>query len=190
MFLGVPRIWEKLHSAISIKMQEAGALQRQLYQRAMAACEPFAHKAPAQRSFAEKLTYAAAYWLVFRALQNFIGLRRARIALTGAAPISPLILRYFRTLGVPLVEVYGMTESSGMVLGQRTDAIRWGTVGEPTKGVERAWPTGRAAGARRRGVPGLLQEPRGHRGHHRRRLAAHRRRGAARRTASCASSTA
>jgi long-chain acyl-CoA synthetase len=136
MFLGVPRIWEKLHSAISIKMQEAGALQRQLYQRAMAACEPFAHKAPAQRSFAEKLTYAAAYWLVFRALQNFIGLRRARIALTGAAPISPLILRYFRTLGLPLVEVYGMTESSGMVLGQRTDAIRWGTVGEPTKGVE------------------------------------------------------
>jgi long-chain acyl-CoA synthetase len=132
----VPRIWEKLHSAISIKMQEAGALQRQLYQRAMAACEPFAHKAPAQRSFAEKLTYAAAYWLVFRALQNFIGLRRARIALTGAAPISPLILRYFRTLGLPLVEVYGMTESSGMVLGQRTDAIRWGTVGEPTKGVE------------------------------------------------------
>jgi long-chain acyl-CoA synthetase len=136
MFLGVPRIWEKLHSAISIKMQEAGALQRRLYQRAMAACEPFAHKAPAQRSAAEKLTYAFWYWLVFRALQNFIGLRRARIALTGAAPISPLILRYFRTLGLPLVEVYGLTESSGMVLGQRPDAIRWGTVGEPTRGVQ------------------------------------------------------
>jgi long-chain acyl-CoA synthetase len=136
MFLGVPRIWEKLHSAISIKMQEAGALQRRLYQRAMAACEPFAHKSPAQRSMAEKFTYGLWYWLVFRALQNFIGLRRARIALTGAAPISPLIVRYFRTLGLPLVEVYGMTESSGMVLGQRNDAIRWGTVGEPTKGVE------------------------------------------------------
>jgi long-chain acyl-CoA synthetase len=136
MFLGVPRIWEKLHSAISIKMQEAGALQRRLYRQALAACEPFAHKAPAQRSLAERLTYTLWYWLVLRALQNFIGLRRARIALTGAAPISPLILRYFRTLGLPLVEVYGMTESSGMVLGQRPDAIRWGTVGEPTQGVE------------------------------------------------------
>ncbi|KQT07586.1 AMP-dependent synthetase/ligase [Ramlibacter sp. Leaf400] len=136
MFLGVPRIWEKLHSSISIKMQETGAWRRWLYARAMAACEPFAHKSAAQRSVGERLRFALWYALVFRALQNFIGLRRVKVALTGAAPISPLILRYFRTLGVPLVEVYGMTESSGMVLGQRRDDIRWGTVGAPTVGVE------------------------------------------------------
>ncbi|MFD0667227.1 AMP-dependent synthetase/ligase [Ramlibacter sp. MAHUQ-53] len=136
MFLGVPRIWEKLHSAISIKMQETGRWRRWLYERAMAACEPFAHKAAAQRTPREALVFAAAYWLVFRALQNFIGLREVRIALTGAAPISPQILRYFRTLGVPLVEVYGMTESSGMVLGQRPDDIVFGTVGVPTQGVQ------------------------------------------------------
>jgi long-chain acyl-CoA synthetase len=136
MFLGVPRIWEKLHSAISIKMQETGAWRRWLYQRAIAACEPFAHKAPAQRSLAERAVFAWWYWLVLRALQNFVGLRRARVVLTGAAPISPLILRYFRTLGLPLIEVYGMTESSGMVLGQHPDDIRWGTVGAPTLGVQ------------------------------------------------------
>ena len=136
MFLGVPRIWEKLHSAISIKMQETGALRRRLYDRALAACAPFAHKAAGQRSVRERLTFALWYLLVFRALQNFIGLRRARVALTGAAPISPLILQYFRTIGVPLVEVYGMTESSGMILGQRLHDIRWGTVGQPTVGVE------------------------------------------------------
>jgi long-chain acyl-CoA synthetase len=136
MFLGVPRIWEKLHSAISIKMQETGAWRRWLYEKAMAACGPFAHKSASQRSLGERLTFGVWYLLVFRALQNFIGLRRARVALTGAAPISPLILRYFRTLGVPLIEVYGMTESSGMVLGQRRDDIRWGTVGQPTVGVE------------------------------------------------------
>jgi long-chain acyl-CoA synthetase len=136
MFLGVPRIWEKLHSAISIKMQETGAWRRWLYQNALAACEPFAHKSASQRRLGERLTFGLWYWLVFRALQNFIGLRRARVALTGAAPISPLILRYFRTLGVPLIEVYGMTESSGMVLGQKLDDIRWGTVGEPTIGLE------------------------------------------------------
>ncbi|HEX2011321.1 MAG TPA: AMP-binding protein [Roseateles sp.] len=136
MFLGVPRIWEKLHSAISIKLQEAGALQRALFGWACAACAPFAEKAPAQRSWRERLVFGLAYLLVFRALQNFIGLRRARIALTGAAPIPPAIVRFFRTLGVPLIEVYGLTESSGMVTGQHPERVKIGTVGELTLGVE------------------------------------------------------
>ena len=136
LFLGVPRIWEKLHSAISIKMQETGAWRRRLYERALSACAPFAHKAAAQRSLSERAVYAFYYWTVLRALQNFIGLREVRVALTGAAPISPVILRYFRTLGVPLIEVYGMTETSGMVLGQRLDAISFGSVGTPTLGVQ------------------------------------------------------
>jgi long-chain acyl-CoA synthetase len=136
MFLGVPRIWEKLHSAISIKMQEAGALQRALYGWAMRSCAPFAEKAASQRSLGEQLRFGLAYLLVFRALQNFIGLRKARVALTGAAPIPPAVVLFFRTLGVPLVEVYGLTESSGMVAGQHPERVRAGTVGELTLGVE------------------------------------------------------
>ncbi|WP_295641678.1 AMP-binding protein [uncultured Methylibium sp.] len=136
MFLGVPRIWEKLHSAISIKMTETGHLRRWLYARALAACTPFAFKAAPQRSLQEKLVFGFWYLLVLRALQNFIGLRRARVALTGAAPISEAIVQYFRVLGVPLVEVYGMTETSGMVLGQDPAAIVPATVGTPTLGVE------------------------------------------------------
>ena len=92
LFLGVPRIWEKLHSAIHIKMQESGPLSAVLIERAFAACEPFAHEPAPQRTSRERLTFALCYWLVFRALQNFIGLRRARIALTGAAPIPPSIV--------------------------------------------------------------------------------------------------
>ena len=136
MFLGVPRIWEKLHSAVSVKMQETGAWRRAVYERGLRACRPFAHKAAHQRSLSERLTFGLYYLLLFRALQNFIGLRRARVALTGAAPISPAIVEYFRTLGVPLIEVYGMTETSGMVLGQQPDAVQLGTVGVPTLGVE------------------------------------------------------
>lgn len=105
LFLGVPRIWEKLHAAITIKMQESHAPMQALYRRALAACEPFAHKSSGDRSLRERLVYGFWYWLVLRALLNFIGLRRARVALTGAAPISPNVIRYFRTLGVPLVEV-------------------------------------------------------------------------------------
>jgi len=142
IFLGVPRIWEKLHASISIKMQEAGRLQQWLYRQALARCAPFLERSPAQYSVGERLTHALWYWLVLRALQNFIGLRRARVAMTGAAPIPPDVVRYFRNLGVPLLEVYGLTESAGMIFGQHPDRVKVGTVGEPILGVD--WKMGDA----------------------------------------------
>ena len=135
-FLGVPRIWEKLHSAIYIKMQETGRLRQWLFNRAMSACEPMATKPKATWSLGEQLTYRLFYWLVFRALQNFIGLRRCTIALTGAAPISTGIVQFFRTLGVPLVEVYGQTESTGVATAQRLDTVCLGTIGTAVAGLE------------------------------------------------------
>ena len=136
MFLGVPRIWEKLHAAIHIKLQETGGLRRALFHKAYTACKPLAEKPRSDWSVGDKLTYAASYWLVFRALQNFIGLRNAHVALTGAAPIPPDVVRFFRVLGVPLIEVYGLTESTGMVTGHQLDHVVVGTVGVPTLGVE------------------------------------------------------
>ena len=136
MFLGVPRIWEKLHAAIHIKLQETGGLRRALFHKAYNACKPLAEKPRSAWSAADKLTFAASYWLVFRALQNFIGLRNAHVALTGAAPIPPDVVRFFRVLGVPLIEVYGLTESTGMVTGHRLGHVVVGTVGVPTLGVE------------------------------------------------------
>ncbi|WP_252511241.1 AMP-dependent synthetase/ligase [Phreatobacter aquaticus] len=135
-FLGVPRIWEKMHSGIRVKMMEARPLQQWLYKTAFAACEPFAAKAPSQWTLTERLTYWASYLAVFRALKNAIGLTHCRVAFTGAAPISPEVIRFFRTLGVPLVEIYGMTETSGGILGQTPDDVIVGTVGKPMKGTE------------------------------------------------------
>lgn len=143
LFLGVPRIWEKLHAAITIKIQESYAPMRAIYHKALSACEPFAHKSARQRNLRERVVYGFWYWLVLRALLNFIGLRKTKVALTGAAPISPNVIRYFRTLGVPLIEVYGLTESTGMILGQALHDVRWGSVGTPTTGVEcRRWENG------------------------------------------------
>ena len=136
MFLGVPRIWEKLHSSIHIRMLETGGLRRRLFEWAYAACEPFAEKPRHRRSLADRLRYGVSYLLVFRALQNYIGLRRAQVAMTGAAPISPRIVRFFRTIGVPLVEVYGATETSGVALGQKPDRLDPGSVGTPIFNVE------------------------------------------------------
>ena len=136
MFLGVPRIWEKMHAAISIKLQETGGLRRRFFHTAYNACKPLAEKPRGTWSTKDKLVFAASYWAVFRALQNFIGLRDAHVALTGAAPIPPDVVRFFRVLGVPLIEVYGLTESTGMVTGHRLGHVVVGTVGVPTDGVQ------------------------------------------------------
>ena len=136
IFLGVPRIWEKLHSAIYIKLVEAGGLRKQLFDRGFAACEDFAQKSRRHWSFSQRLTFQFYYWLIFRALQNYIGLRHVEIAMTGAAPVPAKIVRFFRTIGVPLVEVYGATETSGMATGQTLDDLVPLCVGTAINGLE------------------------------------------------------
>jgi long-chain acyl-CoA synthetase len=124
-------------------MQEAGGLRRRLYRSAIAVCEPLAAKPHRSRTLTERILFFGCYWLIFRSLQNFVGLRKVKVAMTGAASIPPPVVTFFRTLGVPLVEVYGLTESTGMITGQRLDRVRPGTVGEPTLGVEaRIAPSG------------------------------------------------
>jgi long-chain acyl-CoA synthetase len=134
LFLGVPRIWEKMHSAIHIKTLESTKFNQWLVAKAFAACEPFALRGP--RGLGEKLTYWFYYWLVFRALQNYVGLRKADVCVTGAAPIPPKVFQFFRTMGLPLIEVYGQTESSGGVTGHPIDKVQIGTVGAPNVGAE------------------------------------------------------
>jgi long-chain acyl-CoA synthetase len=136
LFLGVPRIWEKLHASIEIKVRETGGLRRRLYERALAATLPFADVPPGRRTPAQRLTHGLWWWLVLRALTNFIGLRRCRLALSGAAPIAPDMLRFFRGLGVPIREGFGMTETSGVAAVQRSAASPVGTVGSAIPGVE------------------------------------------------------
>jgi long-chain acyl-CoA synthetase len=164
MFLGVPRIWEKLHAAIHIKMHESGPLRRRLFDSALRACTPFAEKAASQRSLGERITYAFYYWLILRALQNFIGLREAKVALTGAASIPPAIIQFFRTLAC--------TPGRGLRPHRihRHDhrpAPRAGQTGHGRRTHPRrrapALGTGRTAGSRRHDLLRLLQESRGRR---------------------------
>ncbi len=135
-FLGVPRIWEKLHAAITIKMIEAGGARRWLFDRAFRHVAPDALTPPARRPLGRRLVFGLWYLVILRALQNAIGLGRARLCLTGAAPIAPGIVAFFRTLGLPFIEVYGLTESTGMITGQRLDHLVPGSVGPPIEGAE------------------------------------------------------
>lgn len=74
--------------------------------------------------------------LVLRNLRRMLGLDRLRRGGTGAAPISPELLRWYWSIGVPLIEGYGMTENAGLTAANRVLSHRPGTVGQAVPGVE------------------------------------------------------
>jgi long-chain acyl-CoA synthetase len=138
VFLGVPRIWEKLQASVIVKMQEASRWRRALFERALAHGRRCAEARLAGRALsplARALRFVA-WVLVLRALQNFVGLRKARLTFTAAAAISPEVLRFFHAIGIPVREGYGMTECTGFSFVQREGEVRLGTVGRAIPGVE------------------------------------------------------
>ena len=136
-FASVPRIWEKLASTIELRMADSTWLKRSLYRLAVAVGRRWvaardAGPVPASLRAARFVTS----WLVFEPLKRRIGFDRARLAFSGAAPASPELFGYFQALGIPLVEGYGMTESTGVIAVNRPDRPLVGTVGEPLPGIE------------------------------------------------------
>ena len=83
-----------------------------------------------------RLMQRAADLLVLNNIKVLLGLDRVRIGLTGAAPISPDLISWFRALGVPLYEAFGQTENVAFACGNHRGQVRLGTVGKPPSGVE------------------------------------------------------
>ena len=77
------------------------------------------------------LLYGAGQVLVFRAMKERLGLRRCRHAVSGAAPIAPEVLEFFIGIGVPVFELYGMTENVAVATCNFAGRMKLGTVGEP-----------------------------------------------------------
>ncbi len=136
IFFGVPRIWEKFHASIQTKLREAGGPRLWLYQNAMKSLDSISTKSRKQWTVLDRVRWAFWYVLILRALLNYVGLRSCRIAISSGAPIAPGILKFFRVLGVPIREAYGLTEASGATTMQPSDASPVGTVGLPYPGVE------------------------------------------------------
>lgn len=131
-FLAVPRIWEKFYSAITIALKDATPFQQWVYRRAIDVgfrvtdCRIEGGQPPLSLRIANRL----AYWVVFRNIRRMIGLDRCRIAFTGAAPISPDLIRWYLALGIDMHEVYGQTENCGVATLMPADRIKLGTVGK------------------------------------------------------------
>ncbi len=139
ILFGVPRIYEKIVAGVTIRMASASPLKRLSYRLWMGIADGIADtlvRTGGRHTFSTRLRYAIGWLFLYRALRDRLGLRRVRYAASGAAPIAPDVLRFFMGLGVPMHEVYGMTENSAVSTANRPGHIRLGTVGEPYEGVK------------------------------------------------------
>jgi long-chain acyl-CoA synthetase len=139
-FLGVPRIWEKMQQSILFRLRDATPLQRRIYERAMALGRPIAERALAaggrRIGWRDRILFRLLWLACFRSLQRFLGLDRVRACYCGGASVSPEVLLFFRTLGIPIYQIYGMTESAGVSHLQRPGSTRSGCAGRPIDGLE------------------------------------------------------
>ena len=134
LFFAVPRIWERLHALVTIKSNDATLFKRIFLRFAMALARVIGHQKVANGGNHTMLTrglYAVGQPLVFRAIKERIGLRRCRHAGSGAAAIAPEVLEFFIGIGVPVYELYGMTENSAVATCNFAGRMKLGTVGEP-----------------------------------------------------------
>jgi long-chain acyl-CoA synthetase len=137
LFFAVPRIWERFYSGIAIRMKEATWIGRTAYRWALGIGLRVAEAEIAGRtpSLPLKLAYRIADFLVLDNIKRAIGMHRIRYAGTGAAPIAPDLIKWYRALGVDMREVYGQTENCGLATGM-PDRIKLGTVGKVAPGTE------------------------------------------------------
>ncbi|HEU5112156.1 MAG TPA: AMP-binding protein [Acidimicrobiia bacterium] len=139
IFFAVPRIWERIHASIAIKGRDGTWFKRLWFGIGMKLARRIGDLRVAndgEHTMLSRFLYAIGYPIVFRAVKERIGLRRARYAASGAAPIAPEVLRDFLGMGVPLFELYGMTENSAVATCNFPGANKVGTVGVPYPGTE------------------------------------------------------
>ena len=138
LILAPPRIWENMLTAVQVKGADAPPLKRWVFERSRRA----AARAEILRSEGKRIPLglrvgvALGEFFVYGPLRDQLGLRRARWALTGGAPLGPDTFRFFRSIGVNLKQIYGSTETTGLVSVQPTREANPTTAGRPCPGIE------------------------------------------------------
>jgi long-chain acyl-CoA synthetase len=138
-FFGVPRVWEKIQAGLqALLAAETDEGNKAAVAAAMAtglqyaqSCQ-YGHETPAELADA----FAAAEAAVLAPIRSLLGMAEVEIATSAAAPLPPDVGRFFAGLGVRILDVYGMTETSGAFTVNTLDAFKLGTVGRPVPGSE------------------------------------------------------
>ena len=137
VFLGVPRVWEKMLATTEIRMADATFLKRSVYGWCTARGRGLAARRMAGTPRVTDPVLRALCWLLcFRQLRRKLGLGRVATAISGAAPIAPQVLEWFWALGVEVREGYGQTEGTAIATFTPAGRPKLGTVGVALAGVE------------------------------------------------------
>ena len=131
VFTAVPRVWEKFYSGVMISLKESGSIQQAAYSWGIGVGKEIADKVLAGEPVHGwlKFKFTLAQWIALNNVRKLIGIHRARFLVTGAAPISPDLVRWYLALGVPMLEVWGMTETCGASTAVPATLIKPGSIG-------------------------------------------------------------
>ena len=136
--LAPPRIWENMLTAVLVRAADATPLKRRTFEYFRSAAE----RAEILRTEGKpvpaglRLATALGEFFVYGPVRDQLGLRRTKWALTGGAPLGPDTFRFFRSIGVNLKQVYGSTETTGLVSLQPDQEANPTTAGRPVPGVD------------------------------------------------------
>ncbi len=135
-FTAVPRVWEKIYSHVMFMAKEATPMGRFAFDRALRAGAARADYVLAGKPVPAAVAMRFWLWdrLVLRNLRRMLGMDRLRRGGSGAAPISSELLKWYWAIGVPVIEGFGMTETSGISALNTLEANKLGTVGRAVPG--------------------------------------------------------
>ncbi|NQU12647.1 MAG: AMP-binding protein [Desulfobacteraceae bacterium] len=131
VFFAVPRIWEKFYSGLVLRMRDSSRVEKLAFKWALNIGKRVSDHRLSQSEppLYLSLLFKLADWTVLKNLKKSVGLDRARYLLSGAAPISPDLLKFYHSLGLDMREVYGQTENCGPTSIHYENDVKFGTVG-------------------------------------------------------------
>lgn len=137
-YFAPPRVFETLLTRITIRMEDAGALKRSMFNHFIGVARRWGEKIldGEKVPLRGRIGYAIGNLLVYAPLKNVLGFSRIRVAYTAGEAIGPDLFSFYRSLGLNLKQLYGQTEAFLYVTAQPDGQIRVGTVGPATPNVE------------------------------------------------------
>ncbi len=137
-YFAPPRVFEGLLTSVMIRMEDASALKRAMFQKFMDVAKKVGPAIMDGKSVAmgDRLMYRLGDWLVYGPLRNNLGMSRVRVAYTAGEAIGPDLFTFYRSIGINLKQLYGSTETAVFVCLQPDHEARADTVGIPIAGVE------------------------------------------------------
>ena len=137
-YFAPPRVFEGLLTSVTIRMEDAGALKKWLFQNFMAVARRVGPDLMDGKpvSFTDRLLWKLGGLFVYGPLRNSLGMSRVRVAYTAGEAIGPDLFTFYRSIGINLKQLYGSTETAVFVCLQPDHEARADTVGVPIAGVQ------------------------------------------------------